>query len=164
MLPMITGPEEWDDVMQEVEHCKQQLESRGVEYDKDLHFGCLIEIPAAALAADQIMDHGAKFLAIDIDDLTRYTLAANTKDDAKRYGRPKPPAVRRLVNMVCRMGERPQGAGLYVRRKNQRAACHGNLPAGRHPRLLHGGGHPQRTQGKIHGAGPEPSTDAGRTG
>lgn len=84
LLPMITGPEEWDDVMQEVERCKQRLDSRGVEYDRDLPFGCLIEIPGAALAADQIMDHGARFLAIDIDDLTRYTLAAGTKEDAMR--------------------------------------------------------------------------------
>ena len=34
LLPMITGPEEWDDVMQEVERCKQRLDSRGVEYDR----------------------------------------------------------------------------------------------------------------------------------
>ena len=103
LLPMITGPEEWDDVMQEVERCKQRLDGRGVEYDRDLPFGCLIEIPGAALAADQIMDHGARFLAIDIDDLTRYTLAAGTKEDAKRYEHADTPAVRRLVNMVCRM-------------------------------------------------------------
>ena len=105
MLPTLTGPDEWDDVMQEVEHCKEHLERRGVEFDKDLEFGCLIEIPAAALVADQIIDHGAKFLAIDIDDLVRYTLAANTKDGSRRYGRADAPAVRRLVNMVCRMAK-----------------------------------------------------------
>lgn len=42
-------------------------------------------------------------MAIDIDDLTRYTLAAGTKEDAKRYEHADTPAVRRLVNMVCRM-------------------------------------------------------------
>lgn len=102
MLPMMTGPEEWDNVMQEVEHCKERLQRRGVEYDRNLSFGCLIEIPSAALVADQIIDHGARFLAIDIDDLTRYTLAAGTKEDARLYDRPDAPAVRRLVNMVCR--------------------------------------------------------------
>ena len=105
MLPMITGPEEWDDVMREVDRCKEHLDHRGAEYDRDLQFGCLIEIPAAALVADQIIDHGARFLAIDIDDLARYTLAADTKDDAKRYDKADAPAVRRLVNLVCRMAK-----------------------------------------------------------
>ena len=35
--------------------CAQKM----FKYDRDLEFGCLIEIPAAALVADQIMDHGA---------------------------------------------------------------------------------------------------------
>lgn len=104
VLPMITGPEEWDDVMREVERCKQRLDRRGVPYAHDLAFGCLIEIPAAALVADQIMDHGAKFLAIDIDDLVRYTVAGGRGDSQKvRYERADVPAVRRLVDMVCRM-------------------------------------------------------------
>ncbi|HJD22047.1 MAG TPA: hypothetical protein H9915_09570 [Candidatus Gemmiger faecigallinarum] len=113
VLPMITCPEEWDDVMQEVERCKERLDRRGVEYDRDLPFGCLVEIPGAALLADQIIAHGAKFLAIDIDDLTHYTVAAGTRDDAKRYERADAPAVRRLVNMVCRMAA-DRGVPVYM--------------------------------------------------
>lgn len=114
VLPMITGPEEWDDVMAEVERCKERLHRRGVEYDRDLEFGCLIEIPAAALVADQIMDHGAKFLAIDIDDLVRYTVAAGRPESQRgRYERADIPAVRRLVDMVCRMAA-DRGIPVYM--------------------------------------------------
>lgn len=114
VLPMITGPEEWDDVMAEVERCKERLHRRGVEYDRDLEFGCLIEIPAAALVADQIMDHGAKFLAIDIDDLVRYTVAAGRPESQRgRYERADVPAVRRLVDMVCRMAA-DRGIPVYM--------------------------------------------------
>ncbi|WP_294497933.1 putative PEP-binding protein [uncultured Gemmiger sp.] len=113
MLPMITGPEEWDDVMREVARCKEHLERRGVEYDKDLPFGCLIEIPSAALVADQIIDRGAKFLAIDIDDLTRYTLAANTREEARSHMAADAPALRRLVNLVCQMA-RERGVPVYM--------------------------------------------------
>lgn len=114
VLPMITGPEEWDDVMAEVERCKERLDRRGVEYDRDLEFGCLIEIPAAALVADQIMDHGAKFLAIDIDDLVRYTVAAGRPESQRgRYERADVPAVRRLVDMVCRMAA-DRGIPVYM--------------------------------------------------
>lgn len=114
VLPMITGPEEWDDVMREVERCKQRLDRRGVDYARDLEFGCLIEIPAAALVADQIMDHGAKFLAIDIDDLVHYTVAAGRSDASKgRYERADAPAVRRLVDMVCRMAA-DRGVPVYM--------------------------------------------------
>ena len=113
MLPMMTGPEEWDDVMREVERCKQALERRGVEYARDLPFGCLIEIPAAALVVDQIIAHGAKFLVIDIDDLTRYTMATDTRDDAHRYAPADAPAVRRLVNMVYRFAK-DRGLPVYM--------------------------------------------------
>ncbi len=114
VLPMITGPEEWDDVMAEVERCRERLHRRGVEYDRDLEFGCLIEIPAAALVADQIMDHGAKFLAIDIDDLVRYTVAAGRPESQRgRYERADVPAVRRLVDMVCRMAA-DRGIPVYM--------------------------------------------------
>ena len=112
LLPMVTGPEEWDEVMREVGRCKQALARRSIPCAQDLPFGCLIEIPAAALVVDQLIDHGARFLAIDIDDLARYTLAADTKDDARRAA-VDAPAVRRLVRMVCRQAK-DRGVPVYM--------------------------------------------------
>ena len=55
---------------------------------------CLIEIPAAALMAGEIIDAGADFLAVDLDDLVQYTCGVSRRE------KPTPadnPAVLRLV-------------------------------------------------------------------
>ena len=60
--------------------------------------GCIIDRPSAAVMAADLIDHGAQLLAIDIEDLTRYTLGL--KDAAEAAPRIAEPAVQRLVRSV----------------------------------------------------------------
>jgi phosphoenolpyruvate-protein kinase (PTS system EI component) len=107
MLPMIGGPEDWDDFMREVEHCKEQLRRRKVEFAEQLSFGAVIEVPAAALTADEILDHGAQFLVVGTNDLVQFVCAADgTATAVSGFFRPGSDAVRRLIGLVQRDARR----------------------------------------------------------
>lgn len=102
LLPMISDSESWKACMLEVEECKAELEARGIPYRKDLPFGCVVDIPSAALMAEDILAEGAKFFAIDVDDLTRYTCGLSRSDEGYRADTA---AVLRLVHNVVRASE-----------------------------------------------------------
>ena len=66
--------------------------------------GCIVDMPSAALLAGELIAHGAQILAIDIEDLARYTLGL-VKDPAAAARRAASPAVQRLVKEVLRQAE-----------------------------------------------------------
>lgn len=101
VLPMIAGPEDWKASVGEIEACRQELRQRGVPFREDLPLGCIIDMPAAALMAGEILDAGARFLLIDIDDLTRFTCVTTRAEAGANY-RLDTPAVVRLVQFVLR--------------------------------------------------------------
>lgn len=99
LLPSIGGVGDWDDCMQAVERCKAILRERGTLFGREPQFGCLIEYPAAALMAGEIMDHGAKFLYVDVDALACYTCGIpRESEQAGRHA--GDPAVLRLLEGV----------------------------------------------------------------
>lgn len=99
VVPMVRDTTAWETFLQKVETCKQELRERGETFREDMPIGCMIEIPAAALLAGDLIDHGADFLTIDIDDLTRCTFGILRKD-AKRDFSLDTPAVMRLVRTI----------------------------------------------------------------
>lgn len=67
--------------------------------------GAMIEVPAAALCIDEILDAVA-VAAIGLNDLTQYLLAADREDEAVQpYHDALQPAVLRLVRQVVASGE-----------------------------------------------------------
>ncbi len=110
LFPMIAGAEDWDACLQEVTACRDELQSRGVEVDRLPPMGCIVDMPSAALLAGELIAHGAQILAIDIEDLARYTLGL-VKDPAAAARRAASPAVQRLVKEVLRQAE---GTGVRV--------------------------------------------------
>jgi phosphotransferase system enzyme I (PtsI) len=66
--------------------------------------GVMIEVPAAALLADRILDH-VDFLSIGTNDLTQYTMAADRMSaELATLTDPWQPAVLALVAMAARAG------------------------------------------------------------
>ncbi len=98
-LPMITGVEDWHRAMTEIEACKARMRAEKIEFDERAPIGCMIDVPSAAMAAESLLQSGARFLVVDIDDLTRYTCGRSRKDDPDTY-RVDDPAVLRLVGDV----------------------------------------------------------------
>lgn len=96
LLPMVT---EVDELL----HIRQRLDALGAELglEERPQLGVMIEVPAAALLAEQLAEH-ADFLSIGTNDLSQYTLAMD-RDHAGLAARVDAlhPALLRLIAQTC---------------------------------------------------------------
>ncbi len=111
MIPMLCAIHEVFQVLRLVAETKQELRDRGLAFDEKLPVGGMIEIPAAAVCADQFARY-LDFLSIGTNDLIQYTLAIDRVDDEINYlYDPLHPAVLTLIRNTLRAGRR---AGIPV--------------------------------------------------
>ncbi|AHL35756.1 PTS N-acetyl-D-glucosamine transporter [Pseudomonas brassicacearum] len=96
LLPMVT---EVDELL----HIRHRLDALGAELglSERPQLGVMIEVPAAALLAEQLAEH-ADFLSIGTNDLSQYTLAMD-RDHAGLAARVDAlhPALLRLIAQTC---------------------------------------------------------------
>jgi phosphoenolpyruvate-protein phosphotransferase (PTS system enzyme I) len=97
LLPMLAHVHEIEHTLALIRQAREQLDSRGIPYDREIEIGGMIEIPAAALALPIFMRR-LHFLSIGTNDLIQYTLAIDRSDDAVAHlYDPLHPAVLSLV-------------------------------------------------------------------
>ena len=106
MIPMLTNTDEIDQVLALIEKGKNMLQKRKIAFDNDILVGAMIEVPAAALAADAFANK-LDFLSIGTNDLIQYTLALDRIDDEVNYlYDPLHPAVLKLIQMTIDAGKK----------------------------------------------------------
>ena len=111
MIPMLSNIQELFQVLSIVDLCGKELEQEGIDFDRALPIGAMIEVPAAALCADMFARH-TDFLSIGTNDLIQYTMAIDRIDDEVNYlYDPLHPAVLKLIQMTIRAGQK---AGIPV--------------------------------------------------
>ncbi|MFO7639939.1 MAG: phosphoenolpyruvate--protein phosphotransferase [Candidatus Competibacteraceae bacterium] len=111
MIPMLCSVQEVFQVRRLVAETQQELRDRGLAFDERLPVGGMIEIPAAAVCADQFARY-LDFLSIGTNDLIQYTLAIDRVDDEINYlYDPLHPAVLMLIRNTIRAGRK---AGIPV--------------------------------------------------
>lgn len=111
MIPMLSNLAELQQVKQLIDEAKLQLDREGLAYADDLPVGGMIEVPAAAISANQFAKH-LDFMSIGTNDLIQYTLAIDRIDDEVNYlYDPVHPAVLQLIHMTIRAADK---AGIPV--------------------------------------------------
>jgi multiphosphoryl transfer protein len=114
MFPMISHLKEAEQALQFLEQAHHQLATQGIPHLWPLKRGIMIEVPSAALLAEQLAQD-LDFFSIGTNDLTQYTMAAERGNAAvAELQDALSPAVLRLIQLVV------EGAN---RRKSHVSVC-----------------------------------------
>ncbi|MDX1381491.1 MAG: phosphoenolpyruvate--protein phosphotransferase [Xanthomonadales bacterium] len=105
LIPMLTSVQEIRMVRVLLDEAREELTERGLDFDRAMPVGGMIEVPAAAMA---IADLGRylDFISVGTNDLLQYTLAADRVDEqvAHLYDLQHPGVVR-LLQYIFREAE-----------------------------------------------------------
>lgn len=111
-FPLLASPEEWRQVQALVQQARQQLWAEGAQFQPDVPLGALIEVPSAALMAQEILEDRCSFAIIGTNDLTQYTLAIDRQNPKlEDFYDPHHPAVLNMIRMTV---ENAHKAGIWA--------------------------------------------------
>jgi phosphoenolpyruvate-protein phosphotransferase len=102
MFPMISMLEEVLRIKKVVARTRLALHRAGVRFGEDMPIGIMIEVPAAALCIDELLDE-VDFVSIGSNDLIQYLMAADRDNPSVAHlCEPFSPALLRLLAQVVR--------------------------------------------------------------
>jgi phosphotransferase system enzyme I (PtsI) len=106
MFPMIAVTEELREAKRLLQEEKEKLVQEGVPVSGAIEVGIMIEVPAAALAADFLAKE-VDFFSIGTNDLIQYTMAADRLNETVSYlYQPCHPSILRLIRMVIQSAKK----------------------------------------------------------
>ena len=101
MIPFVVNIDELKEARNLIEEIKKELDEKGIDYNKDLDVGIMVETSSSIIMADKFIKY-ADFFSIGTNDLTQYTLAVDRGNEniADYYSNFNPAVLRAIKHVI----------------------------------------------------------------